>query len=107
MSTAFGQMESSLRGYLAELSTRAATGSGLRDLARLELPRVVSALRALLAEHHPDADGRCPTCRTRLFSRAPAPCRALLTTHLCLLALEEERAEDPGSAYAKHVLPPS
>ena len=100
----FGQMAASLRGYLAEISTRAETGHGVTDLARLELPRVIAALRALLADHHPDADGRCPTCRTRLFTRAPAPCRAYLTMHLCLLSAEEERGEEPRRSYSRHLL---
>ena len=60
-------------------------------LARVELPKVVTALRALLDEHQPDERGRCATCRRRRFSRRlPAPCRAYLTAHLCLLAVEEE-----------------
>ncbi|MGH3860189.1 hypothetical protein [Actinokineospora sp.] len=87
----FGHMESSLQDYLSTLSTRA-TESGehaAAELARGELPRIVSALQALLDEHHPDAQGRCPTCRTRLFTKAPAPCRAYLTAHLCLLMTEE------------------
>ncbi|MCG8919947.1 hypothetical protein L6E12_29670 [Actinokineospora sp. PR83] len=104
MESTFGHLEASLRGYLAEISSRAETGRGVTDLARLELPRLVSALRALLADHQPDVDGRCPTCRTRLFTRAPAPCRAYLTTHLCLLAVEEEPVEVAHTAYARHLI---
>jgi hypothetical protein len=100
----FGHMQASLRGYLAEISSRAETGRGVTDLARLELPRVVAALRALLADHRPDADGRCPTCRTRLFTRAPAPCRAYLTMHLCLMTAEDERAGPPHTAYGRHLI---
>ncbi|MFC5289130.1 hypothetical protein ACFPM7_18935 [Actinokineospora guangxiensis] len=83
----FGHLEASLHGYLGELTRRAP--SGAPDLATVELPRVVAALRALLDDHRPDPDGRCPTCRTRLFTRAPAPCRAYLTAHLCLLVTED------------------
>ncbi|MGW5050197.1 hypothetical protein [Actinokineospora sp. NPDC004072] len=86
----FGQLEASLHGYLDDLDRRCADGEA--HLAAAELPRVVAALRALLADHKPDAAGRCPTCRTRLLGRSPAPCRAYLTAHLCLLATEE--AED-------------
>ncbi|MGX7829358.1 hypothetical protein ACTG9Q_30150 [Actinokineospora sp. 24-640] len=85
--TLFGHLEASLHGHLSDLDRRAATGDP--TLARVELPRVVAALRALLDDHRPDLDGRCPTCRTRLFTRAPAPCRAYLTAHLCLLATED------------------
>jgi hypothetical protein len=86
-------MEASLQDYLATLSARAQTGGEhAAQLARAELPRIVAALQALLDEHHPDSQGRCPTCRTRLFTRAPAPCRAYLTAHLCLLMTEDTDA---------------
>lgn len=93
----FGHMEASLHGYLTDLDRRSRV-AGDREaalLSRAELPRVVAALRALLEEHSPDDDGRCPTCRTRLFTRAPAPCRAYLTAHLCLLVTEDVEAERP------------
>ncbi|WP_146108050.1 hypothetical protein V5P93_005337 [Actinokineospora auranticolor] len=84
-------MEASLQGYLTEVSHRAEVDgdAAATRLARAELPRIVAALRALLAEHSPDENGRCPSCRTRLFTRAPAPCRAYLTAHLCLLVTED------------------
>ncbi|WP_018681076.1 hypothetical protein [Actinokineospora enzanensis] len=87
----FGHMESSLRGYLADLGRRAEvdTEDAAAHLARTELPRVVAALRALLDDHRPDTNGRCPSCRTRLLTKAPAPCRAYLTAHLCLLVTED------------------
>ncbi|CRK58400.1 hypothetical protein [Alloactinosynnema sp. L-07] len=87
----FGHMEASLQDYLSTLSTRVVAGGDhtAAELARAELPRVVAALQALLDEHHPDEQGRCPTCRTRLFTRAPAPCRAYLTANLCLLMTED------------------
>ncbi|MGQ0841367.1 hypothetical protein [Actinokineospora sp.] len=87
----FGHMEASLHGYLADVRDRAEHGGDhiAAALARAELPRVVAALQALLDEHTPDDRGRCPTCRTRLFTRAPAPCRAYLTAHLCLLVTED------------------
>ncbi|WP_424185683.1 hypothetical protein ACOBQX_27985 [Actinokineospora sp. G85] len=106
-------MEASLRGYLTEIDSRASTGHGAAELARVEMPRVVAALRALLDDHQPDPDGRCPSCRTRWFTRAPAPCRAYLTTHLCLLSAEEEVEDstEPGAtattAYPRHLANPS
>ncbi|GAA4412915.1 hypothetical protein GCM10023148_07000 [Actinokineospora soli] len=93
--TLFGQLEASLHGYLDELDRRSTSGDP--ELTRVELPRVVAALRALLDDHLFDADGRSPTCRTKLFARAPAPCRAYLTAHLCLLVTED--AEDPRTAF--------
>ncbi len=94
----FGHMEASLQGYLTEISHRAqADGAAVAaDLARYELPRVVAALQALLDEHRPDENGRCPSCRTRLFTRAPSPCRAYLTAHLCLLVTED-------TSYTRHL----
>ncbi|GLZ39441.1 hypothetical protein [Actinokineospora sp. NBRC 105648] len=87
----FGHMEASLQGYLADISSRARLDPDdtATRLARAELPRVVAALQALLNDHRPDAGGRCPSCRTRLFTKAPAPCRAYLTAHLCLLVTED------------------
>lgn len=94
----FGHLEASLHSYLNDLERRSPTGDP--ELARAELPRVVAALRALLDDHRPDADGRCPTCRTRLFTRAPAPCRAYLTAHLCLLVTEDEPRNQPYDAFS-------
>jgi hypothetical protein len=90
----FGHMEASLESYLNELSTESASGDdrAVADLGRHELPRVITALRALLDDHRPDEDGRCPSCRTRLLARPPAPCRAYLTAHLCLLVTEQDGA---------------
>ncbi|RLK62280.1 hypothetical protein [Actinokineospora cianjurensis] len=97
----FGHMAASLRDYLEELSDHARTGSDLdaARLARTELPRVVAALRAVLDEHRPGRDGRCPTCRTRLFTRAPSPCRAYLTAHLSVLVTEDCAPEDTAEGH--------
>jgi hypothetical protein len=97
--TIFGHLESSLNGYLVELTRRgesADTTTALR-IANHELPRVVAALRAVLDEHRPDDRGRCPTCRRRLFGRAPAPCRAYLAAHLCLLVTEDDQPYDSNT----------
>jgi hypothetical protein len=91
----FGQLESSLADYLADITHRARYGDdrAAAAVARHELPRVVEALKAVLDEHSPDEHGHCPSCRTRRFGRAPAPCRAYLTAHLCLVVTEDENAE--------------
>ncbi len=88
----FGQLETSLAGYLADVLHRAEFGDErtAAAVARTELPRLVEALKAALDEHDPDQFGRCPTCRHGRFGRTPAPCRAYLSAHLCLVALDEE-----------------
>jgi hypothetical protein len=88
--TIFGHLESSLHDYLSGVVERAqnADDRTTATMTRLELPRIATALQQVLEEHEPDDRGRCPTCRTRRFGRAPAPCRAYLTAHLCLLMTE-------------------
>lgn len=90
----FGQLESSLAEYLADISRRIRRGDdhAVAALARAELPRLVEALRAVLDEHAPDRYGRCASCRPGRFSRTPAPCRAYLSAHLCLVAIDDEPA---------------
>lgn len=94
----FGQLETSLADFLTDVTYRAQYGDeeAAALVARLELPRLVEALRAVLGEHAPDEHGRCPRCRTRRFGRAPAPCRAYLTAHLCLVVTEEDLPEEPS-----------
>jgi hypothetical protein len=95
-SPVFGQLESSLTDYLADLTHRGRYGDehAVAAVARFELPRLVEALKAVLDEHSPDEFGRCANCRTSRFGRAPAPCRAYLTAHLCLVVTEEETPEE-------------
>jgi len=101
----FGQLETSLADYLTNITYRAQFGDeqAAALVARLELPRVVEALKAVLDEHSPDANGRCPSCRTRRFGRAPAPCRAYLTAHLCLVVTEEETLEETTAPMRRQV----
>jgi hypothetical protein len=61
----------------------------LADLARVELPLLVAALRDTLDEHRPDSRGRCPVCpvrfaRLRLWRRSHTYCRAYLSVQLRL-----------------------
>ncbi|HEX7661107.1 MAG TPA: hypothetical protein VF444_16680 [Pseudonocardiaceae bacterium] len=96
----FGQLDRSLRAHLGDLLSRARHGDEevAIDLARVEVPKIVTALRALLDEHHPDAHGRCPTCRTRRFGRhLPAPCRAYLAAHLCLVIADDDNDDNEPS----------
>ena len=92
----FGELERSLADYLTDIAYRARFGDqhAAAAVARFELPRLVQALKAVLDEHSPDERGRCTSCRTRRFGRAPAPCRAYLTAHLCLVVTEEELPEE-------------
>jgi hypothetical protein len=91
-SSLFGQLDRSLHDRLGDLVRRSQRGDDdtALDLARIELPKIVTALRALLDEHRPDDRGRCATCRTRrLRRRLPSPCRAYLAAHLCLVIAED------------------
>jgi hypothetical protein len=98
-------LETSLADYLTDITYRARFGDelALATVARLELPRLVEALKAVLNEHSPDEYGRCPRCRIRRFGRAPAPCRAYLTAHLCLVVTEEETPEDNPASVRRQV----
>lgn len=91
-SSIFGHLEASLHEYLTDVAVRAnaADDTAAVPLAKLELPRIAAALQAVLDEHRPDENGRCRHCRTRRFGRSPAPCRAYLTAHLCLLVTEDD-----------------
>ncbi|MCT2585330.1 hypothetical protein [Actinophytocola gossypii] len=89
----FGQLETSLAEYLVDVARGASHGDDrtVARMARHELPRLVEALRAVLDEHAPDEYGRCPNCRASRFGRTPAPCRAYLSAHLCLVAPDDEQ----------------
>lgn len=81
-----------MQEYLTDVAERskAADDSAAVPLTKLELPRIAAALQAVLNEHRPDGNGRCRRCRPRWFGRSPAPCRAYLTAHLCLLVTEDD-----------------
>jgi hypothetical protein len=101
----FGQLETSLGDYLTDVAYRARFGDerAAAVLARYELPRLIEALKAVLDEHTPDEHGRCPSCRTRRFGRAPAPCRAYLTAHLCLVVTAEEAPEETTAPMRRQI----
>jgi hypothetical protein len=91
--TVFSQLDKSLNEHLSTLVRLAdhADDQAAAELARAELPRVVAVVKALLDEHRPDEHGRCPTCRTRWWSRrSPSPCRAYLGAQLCLTVVGQD-----------------
>ncbi len=56
------------------------------DLARHEVPLLVSAVRALLEGHRPDSQGHCRACwRRRRWRRVIMPCRAHVVAWMALL----------------------
>lgn len=72
------------------------------SFARQELPRLVSGLRALIAQHEPDADGYCRQCkRGSWWRRHHAPCRVLLAYHLAV----DGQNPDPQVRRARHRAP--
>jgi len=98
-SSLFGQLDRSLHDRLCDLVRRAqrCDDDTALDLARVELPKIVSALRTLLDEHRPDERGRCRTCRSRRFrGKLPSPCRAYLAAHLCLVIADDARSGGYG-----------
>jgi hypothetical protein len=101
-SSLFGQLDRSLHNRLGDLARRAQRGDDdtAVHLGRVELPKIITALRELLDEHRPDERGRCATCRRRRFRRRlPSPCRAYLAAHLCLVIADETQ---PGNRRHLH-----
>lgn len=62
-----------------------ADDSSLESVARTELPRLTSGLRALLLAHEPDSKGRCPGCSRRGRPRR-GPCSVWRAAHDHFLA---------------------
>lgn len=93
LSSVYGELDESVRMHLAELArftVNEEDDQRVAELARQEVPKLVSAVRTLLVEHQPDAHGHCPTCRRGVFRRRLiAPCRAYLAAHLCLMNIED------------------
>ena len=61
----------------ADMPSRAA-------LAETEMPRLIGALLALLADHEPDEDGRCRRC-SRWRRRRGVRCSVWVTAHRYLV----------------------
>jgi hypothetical protein len=62
-------------------------------LAEIEVPRMIAALRALLADHEPDEDGRCHRCSR--WRRHDVRCSVWVTAHRHLV-LNDPSGNDTG-----------
>ena len=100
MSSVYRELDESVRAHLADIARCALKEDDGRvaELAREEVPKLVAAVRTLLAEHQPDANGNCPACRRGSFlrRRTTAPCRAYLAAHLCLMSTEDSDMKNLG-----------
>jgi hypothetical protein len=68
-------------------------------LAQTEFVRLAAAWRALLAEHDPDEEGRCPRC-SRWRRRRRFPCSVWLSAHHQLVASDVP----PCAGAARHAV---
>lgn len=64
------------------------------DLARAEVPLLVTAVRVLLEGHRPDVDGYCRACwGRRWWQRSTVPCRQYLLARTASLDLGVDARE--------------
>ena len=107
------ELAQSLRADLAVVARMVDVGGddAVAAVARSEMPRLLAALHALLDEHQPDVNGRCPMCRDRRFwrlhywRRPNVPCRAFLAARLAWTAAgevqsshgDDRRAAEPAA----------
>jgi len=91
------ELDQSLRADIAALEHVVKVGGddAVATAARSEVPRLVAAMEALLDQHGPDENGRCPMCRDRRFwrlhhwRRPNVPCRALLAARIAWTVVDE------------------
>jgi hypothetical protein len=67
-------------------------------LAEIEMPRLIAALLALLADHEPDEDGRCRRC-SRWPRRRAVHCAVWVTAHRHLVV-----SDVGGDAGGRHAM---
>ncbi|WP_158882750.1 hypothetical protein [Amycolatopsis anabasis] len=100
-----GPLQASVHRRLDDLTRSVDTADETiaANLGFTEIPILVEALRAVLAEHEPDARGRCPACRSRLSrmlfrKRSRTPCRAYLAVQL-RLGIGDEPVVPPSTSH--------
>ncbi|HEX3786806.1 MAG TPA: hypothetical protein VHW44_03010 [Pseudonocardiaceae bacterium] len=87
---AFGRLRESMYGCIDNVEYLLAEypDEVVISLARNEIPRLIGAVRSVVAEHRPDDDGRCSGCgfrRTETGYELPAwPCSAINAMHVYL-----------------------
>ena len=79
-----------------EMLAREADEASRAALAQTELIRMATAWRALLAEHEPDDEGRCPRCSGWPRRRRGYRCSVWVTAHRYLVV--------NGTSGARHAL---
>lgn len=91
-----------LYGWLKQVKSLAQQGDvpSRAMLADTELTRVLDTLEALLREHEPDEDGRCPSCQARAQRRGYR-CAVWATVHKHLLTTGPAA---PDTARGRHAL---
>jgi hypothetical protein len=68
-------------------------------LADTELVRLIDTMKAVLSEHEPNDDGRCPSCSARAQRRGYR-CAVWATVHHHLLAADPAASGGPGGRHA-------
>lgn len=87
MSVVFTELHARVTRYLAAVRQEVqADDEAALVIARAELPGIVDAFEALLADHRPDGDGRCRGCGGWL--RRKAPCRVFIAAQIALFQRE-------------------
>lgn len=72
-------------------------------LAGTEMVRLLDTLTALLDEHKPNEDGRCPSCSARAQRRGYR-CEVWATVHRTLLAVDPAALDAQSARGGRHAL---
>lgn len=101
MSDVSAAQRDALYGWLDQLKSLARQGDtpSRAMLADTELVWLIDAVAALLAEHEPDEDGRCPSCPARAQRRGYR-CAVWTSAHRHLLAADSTAPDVLGGRHA-------